>query len=388
MALDPSIILGGQSVNALGAMQAGNQLAGQTIDMNRQNALAQLYQTQGAGIANGDPNALNALAGMDPQAAMGFKSAQQDMQFSAEKMQMLRDQTKVAAAEQAAKMSAEDRARSVAQIESGLKGASFFYQKGDRAGYESFLRQNQLDPAQYPFDMFPATAAQYEGVLEAFKTFQPKETPVGDRFRVVGSQVVDLAAEGGPAVAYTAPTQENGTVVYDPQTGNPIVTTGSAKPVKPFTESQSKDVVYATRAKGALAALDPVAQSLTGRVDQALGAVPLGLGRGLQSDSYQLAEQAGLEFLQAVLRKDTGAAITQGETDSYGKVYLPQPGDSDVRLEAKRAARARAVAALEAGMSSSQILATELALGRGVQQSGTTDSGQAPAGFEDIWNKY
>jgi len=63
------------------------------------------------------------------------------------------------------------------------------------------------------------------------------------------------------------------------------------------------------------------------------------------------------------LRKDTGAAITQEENEQYGKVYLPQLGDSPEVLKTKRAARKRAIIALEAGMTADAMLALEAASG-------------------------
>ena len=133
---------------------------------------------------------------------------------------------------------------------------------------------------------------------------------------------------------------------------------------KPFTEGQSKDVVYATRAQGALEVLDPIAGELTNLGSQMAGSDPTGIIRGrVQSPEYQIARNAGDEFLQAILRKDTGAAITASEQALYGQTYLPQPGDGPQVLEAKRLARQRAVAAITAGMSPSQIIATEKALG-------------------------
>lgn len=175
MAYDPSIILQGQPVNVLGAMSAGNDLAAQTMGIQRQNALSALYKSQGAGIMNGDPGAMNALAQYDPNAALGIKQTQQSMGFDAEKMGMIREEARIAAADRAKALTAEQRASEGAKLESGLKGAAFFYQKGDRAGYDGFIRQNGLDPAEYTFDSFPAHAAQIDGVLEAYKTFAPEK---------------------------------------------------------------------------------------------------------------------------------------------------------------------------------------------------------------------
>jgi hypothetical protein len=132
---------------------------------------------------------------------------------------------------------------------------------------------------------------------------------------------------------------------------------------KPFTEGQSKDNVFSTRARGALPTLNQFEQQLTSLGNRALDMDPTGLARGaLQNSDFQVAKSAGDEFLQAVLRKDTGAAITTQEQELYGKTYLPQPGDGPEVIQYKRQARERAVAAIEAGMSPAQMVAQEQAL--------------------------
>jgi hypothetical protein len=163
------------------------------------------------------------------------------------------------------------------------------------------------------------------------------------------------------ALAGLAPSQTNVSIGPD---GQVQFTQGPGATVKPFTEGQSKDVVYATRAQGALEVLEPVAGELTSLGSQIAGYDPTGMIRSrVQSPNYQVARQAGDEFLQAILRKDTGAAITSQEQALYGVTYLPQPGDGPEVLEAKRAARQRAVAAINAGMSPAQMIAAETALG-------------------------
>lgn len=145
-----------------------------------------------------------------------------------------------------------------------------------------------------------------------------------------------------------------------------------------FTEQQSKDNVYATRAAGALEAFEPVAPALTSFTMRAAEFDPTGVARGtVQSDDFQLAQQSGNEFLQAVLRKDTGAAITPNEMVLYGKTYLPQPGDNEKVLVQKSLARKRAVAAIQSGMSPLQILTSEkaLAAGRPSEQAATASTG-------------
>jgi hypothetical protein len=376
MALDPRIILGGQTVDYANALGSAAQTAGQINAVRQQNALADVYRQNGPGIMAGDQNALNALAQIDPGAALGVQgdrlgmdatrlnmdATRQNMAFDQEKMTMLYAEGQREAEEARRKMSAEQAAQTAQQLEGIVAGAAQLYDRGDRAGFETFLTQSGIDPAQYPFDQFPAHAAKVLGTADALKLGRQETMNPNDRFKVVGSQLVDLGAEGGPQAVLTSPGQTE--TIFGPD-GKPIVQRGPAD-AKPFTEGQSKDVTYATRARGALDAFDPVADELSSRVNTVLDAAPLGLGREMQGGDYQVARNAGDEFLQAILRKDTGAAITEQEQALYGKTYLPQPGDGPDVLSAKKEARARALAALEAGMSGAQIEAQTRALSSGL----------------------
>jgi len=155
---------------------------------------------------------------------------------------------------------------------------------------------------------------------------------------------------------------------------------GPGAQAKPFTEGQSKDNVYVTRAQGALEVLDPVADQLVSAASRAANVDPTGFIRSrIQSPEFQVAQQAGNEFLQAILRKDTGAAITEQEQQLYGQTYLPQPGDSPQVLTEKKAARRRALDAIRAGMSPAQLIAVERGLSQG-QQNGAPQAGAGQSG--------
>lgn len=165
----------------------------------------------------------------------------------------------------------------------------------------------------------------------------------------------------------------------DPATG--AVTFQQGGNIKPMTEGQSKDAVFSTRAEGALDILDEHAGSLIGTegaVGNTLGQLPI-VGNYVKSEGYQQAEQAGKEFLQAILRKDTGAAITKDETSEYGSVYLPSPGDKPETLLQKAASRRRALEAIKAGMPPQAILAQEKALAATAEKTK-----QAPKAMSDM----
>lgn len=144
---------------------------------------------------------------------------------------------------------------------------------------------------------------------------------------------------------------------------NGEITFNQGAGVKPLTEAQSKDTLYATRATNALTLLNQYEDNLMSLPEAAAGAIPFNLGNYAQSEEYQLARDAGRDFLATILRKDTGAAITAQEEDIYGKMFLPQPGDKPATIQAKRQRRALAVEAIKAGMPPTAIENMAKALG-------------------------
>lgn len=371
MALNPSIILAGQPLDVAGAIGAGNQLAMQTNQLRDQNALRDVYRTQGAGIIQGDQRALNALAAVDLPTALSAQGSVLQNRTSARQFEILNAQEQRAIQEFKAQASAAEAAAAAAQIEDAVKMGLAI---NDPAQWDAVMAQ-QAPELVGQFANKQALAMKYMTMAEALKASTPEQINPNDRFKVVGSSLFDLAAPGGPApIGQGAMPQET---IFGPD-GKPMIIRGGIGADVKFTEGQSKDNVYATRARGALETLDPIAGELASVTQRAANADPTGVIRGaVQSDTFQIAQQAGEEFLQAILRKDTGAAITADEQELYGKTYLPQPGDNEAVLAAKAASRQRAIAAIEAGMNLDQITATERAL---VNAAANTGAAAAPAG--------
>lgn len=156
--------------------------------------------------------------------------------------------------------------------------------------------------------------------------------------------------------------------------GTVSVQQGGTGGMPKLTEGQSKDVVYLTKGAGALDTIDQYGDKLTNLPQAVGGQVPV-VGNYLKDEEFQQAEQAGKEFLAAVLRKDTGAAVTKSEEDMYGAMYLPRPGDKPGVLEQKRLARTRALKAIELGVPTAAILEMER---QGVQLPGGDVNGNPP----------
>ena len=70
------------------------------------------------------------------------------------------------------------------------------------------------------------------------------------------------------------------------------------------------------------------------RMADAVGAGAL--ANWTQSPQQQQVEQSQRDFVNAVLRRESGAAISNGEFDNARMQYFPQPGDSAKVIEQKR----------------------------------------------------
>lgn len=126
-------------------------------------------------------------------------------------------------------------------------------------------------------------------------------------------------------------------------------------PVKPLTEAQSKDSFFTTRMTGAVPTIDKFENALMSLPESVAGAIPMNLGRYAQSEEYQLAKDAGDDFVAAYLRKDSGAALTEEEKRQYSELLLPQPSDKPALIAAKRQRRQLAIKAIESGMPSNAV---------------------------------
>lgn len=164
------------------------------------------------------------------------------------------------------------------------------------------------------------------------------------------------------AVAKANALSKGQTISMDPETGQMVITQGgsTAGEMPSLTGQEGKDVGFLTRSTAANDLLAGIDSELTNRVGRAADMDPTGFAREwLQSDSYQKAQQAAAEFKTAILRKDTGAAITKEEDAQYDRLYIPQPGDKPDLIAQKRDARKRAVDALKAGIPSAAIAVLE-----------------------------
>jgi hypothetical protein len=131
-----------------------------------------------------------------------------------------------------------------------------------------------------------------------------------------------------------------------------------------LTESQGNATAFGMRAKESNALLNQLEQTgtkNTGLIRSAVGAT-LGMtpfiGEKLEqnantalnftaSPQQQATDQARRNFVTAVLRKESGAAISPSEFENEAKKYFPQPNDDASVIRQKQHARETAIKALE-----------------------------------------
>jgi hypothetical protein len=130
----------------------------------------------------------------------------------------------------------------------------------------------------------------------------------------------------------------------------------STVPTNPYAygkqnENQSKDSGFANRmfrAEGVLR--DPAVEAAATDLKQnLLGKAPGFVSNYITSPDFQKFDQAKRDFVNAVLRRESGAAISQSEFDNANKQYFPQPGESPEKIAEKRRNRQDAIAGVAGG---------------------------------------
>jgi len=124
---------------------------------------------------------------------------------------------------------------------------------------------------------------------------------------------------------------------------------------RPVTDAQAKANLFGTRAAEAHATLDALAKVgvvRPGAINAAASSVPFignqlsNLTNWTQSSDQQMVEQAQRDFINAVLRRESGAVINRDEFANAERQYFPQAGDSPQTIALKRKARETAIAGI------------------------------------------
>ncbi|MBY4725191.1 MULTISPECIES: hypothetical protein [Burkholderia] len=174
----------------------------------------------------------------------------------------------------------------------------------------------------------------------------------------VATEGIETRAQNMRALDYDA---KNG-VVVNKLTGQTTPVLGAdGKPISSsignLSGEQSNAVAFGARALDAqnmLRQLEAGGTTNTNPIYRAASGLPViggalgGATNWLNSDQQQSYEQAKRNFVSAILRKESGAAIADSEFVNEDKKYFPQTGDSPATIEQKARARDLAIEALKA----------------------------------------
>jgi hypothetical protein len=155
---------------------------------------------------------------------------------------------------------------------------------------------------------------------------QGKGTRVDVRY---GAPVAGVDAQGNPVFFQPNPTG-----------GPPSVIAGVRPEGKAPTESQMTARLYADRMAQAEPVFANPPPSFGSRFKEGL---PGGVGNVMLTPESRQFFQAERNFINAVLRKESGAVISDAEFENARRQYVPQPGDDANTLEQKRRNRALAI---------------------------------------------
>lgn len=117
--------------------------------------------------------------------------------------------------------------------------------------------------------------------------------------------------------------------------GSKAAATAAERPSKPPTQNESESFRAYQRIANAEAVIKSLEASIQGSSKIRLNYAP----NFMQSDGGQRFNQASADFVNAALRRESGAAISQSEYERFNKLYFPQPGDAELTLKQKAKAR-------------------------------------------------
>jgi hypothetical protein len=166
------------------------------------------------------------------------------------------------------------------------------------------------------------------------QTFRAEERKGRESFEALMAR---RAGAGGGAAS------EPLVAIKDPVTGQPtLVPRSQASGKAPastrdqaLTEGQSNAAGFADRMAFNEQYIQPFETDATSRWTQVKGMLP----REAQSGQAQAYSSAKKNWIAAQLRKESGAAISQGEYDEADRQYFPQPGDGAEVIKQKRELR-------------------------------------------------
>lgn len=295
----------------------------------------------------------------------------------------------------------------IARVEMAQKGTSPYNFNEYGVGNNYTGAVDVSNPAAQRFGDYRAatTGAQKANATQSLAAAAASSAQAG-KYRADTDLTRQQIQQGGKTGQIQIVTGEDGSVqLVDKSTGLARPAVGlDGKPVqsggKPLNEGQAKANLFGARMAEAHKALTELEAggtlrpgTMKGIAEGAASLTPF-LGDKLadkagsamnwtQSAKQQQVEQARRDFINAILRRESGAVIADSEFANADKQYFPQIGDSPAVIAQKQQNRLLAIQGLAAEVPSGRALPSLVEVARGA-----TAAPSAPAGQRNVTVTY
>lgn len=351
----------------------GQEFAAKRQEWEAQNALRQAQRQYGAAAMEGDQNALRMLAQHDPEYALGLRSTQQQMdlrgkadtrdaeahksglQLDQARLDQIREQSRMAAADHSLKMDEATRARELEETNRVGSAMSIAWKKGPEE-FARFMGSEAMKDAPpelrgLTYEDAPYGIAMLGGATEGLQAPDPIQLGANERLiDPTTRETLVGPAQGGDMTAATRSLRERalagGLVEGTPEFQDFMRNGGVQRTQQVPTEGERKAAGYLGRMEAAEEIIGGLAGQGNDRIglgERALNAIPfMPESFALSAGSEQLL-QAQRDWVRAKLRLESGAVIGDEEMREEIKTYFPQPGDSPEVVAQKAKSRQQAM---------------------------------------------
>lgn len=239
-------------------------------------------------------------------------------------------------------------------VQSGLEDKRYQQQRQDKQadteaerGFRKEMfgmeRQGRMED-QYTGQQFQRELAQINqafqsGQMTAQQAFQASENAKNRDQQMKAAELNRVPA--GFTAANGAMTPIPGGPADPAYLGQKTEATTGAK----MNDEQAKAAGFADRIRTALPIIEQFSEAGTSPLNRALAGIPVA-GNYLVGPEYQQLDQAKRNFVNAILRRESGAVISDSEFSNADKQYFPQPGDGPAVLAQKQKNREEAISGM------------------------------------------
>lgn len=171
--------------------------------------------------------------------------------------------------------------------------------------------------------------------------------PNGEIIFMTPQGIFAQPAGGGAAVPLAQPGQIPGQAPGQQQGGAPGDQSGLIQltPGKP-DKAQADAMTFADRMAGSETIIEKYGEAGLSLWDRGASEIPY-IGNYMVSEDFQKLDQARRDFVNATLRRESGAVISDEEFDNANRQYFPQPGDTKEVLAQKKENRRLAIEGMQ-----------------------------------------